>query len=450
MGIVPQTLVNGLAEKGDFFFQKYNEFGRPFLDFMHVIFQNLFYAALFILSLISLVYIIATLFVMLRKKEPYLEKPLSDSDSELPVVTVQIPTRNELAAIRCAEHCLAFDYPEDKYEILIGDDSDNPVFSGKLAAFAAENSAMVRVLKRQSNSGYKAGNLNNMLPHSKGEFLVLFDSDFIPQADFLRRIIAPMVHDQSIAGVQARWTFFNAEQNLVSVLGATIGVSVHHVALPFSNKRRRLSILCGSAEAVRKDLLEKMGGWQHGSLTEDIEYTLRLLKNGYKIQYLPNLECASEVPFKPRDLYRQQMRWAYGVTSAVKDHFKDLVSSKKLTAEDKFMLSYVFSGYPFSSALFAVLLLGVASIITHRPEPVDFARFFLETGRNILVTSGLLVTGVYALAKSGNAKKIWHMLVSSVSYGLIVTYYVNVGIFKVLAGKPMEWFLLNKQGNSRS
>lgn len=448
MSIVPQALVNGLAEKGDFFFQKYNELGRPFLDFMHVIFQNLFYAALFLLSLVSLVYIIATLYVMFRKKEPYLEKPLSGS--ELPLVTVQIPTRNELAALRCAEHCLAFDYPKDKYEILIGDDSDNPVFSGRIAAFAAENSAMVKVLKRQSNSGYKAGNLNNMLPHSKGEFLVLFDSDFIPKPDFLRRIIAPMVHDQNIAGVQARWKFFNAEQNMVSVLGAAIVASVHHVALPFFNKRRRLSILCGSAEAVRKSVLEGMGGWQHGSLTEDIEYTLRLLKNGHRIQYLSELECASEVPFRPRDLYRQQMRWAYGVISAVKVHLKDLVSSKKLTAEDKFLLGYVFSGYLFSLALLAVLLLGVASIITHKPEPVDFARFFFETGRNILVTSGLLLTGVYAMVKSGNARKIGQMLVSSVSYGLIVTYYVNVGIFKVLAGKPMEWFLLNKQGNSRN
>jgi len=144
------------------------------------------------------------------------------------------------------------------------------------------------------------------------------------------------------------------------------------------------------------------------------------------------------------------MRWAYGVIAAGKEHFKELVSSKKLRAEDKFLIGYAFSGYLFSIGLVAVLLLGFASIITHRPEPVNFSRFFLETGRNILVTSGLLITGAYSMAKSGNGKKIAHVLVSSICYGLIVTYYVNIGIFKVFAGKRMEWFLLNKQSNSRN
>lgn len=437
---------NGLVESGDAFFQQYNEIGRPFLNILHSLFQNLFEAFLIVLAAVSFFYLATTLYVIFRKKEPYKEMPLT---GDLPFVTVQIPTKNELAAIRCAERCLEFDYPKDRYEILIGDDSENADVSRQVDEFAKKHSG-VKVFRRAANEGgYKAGNLNNLLRHSKGEFLVLFDSDFTPGPDFLRRVIAPMVHDSRIGGVQARWKFINAGQNPVSVLGATIVASVHQVALPFVNRRRRLSILCGSAEAVRKDVLVKLGGWQHGSLTEDIEYSLRLLKNNYRIQYLPSLECGSEVPYKPRDLYRQQMRWAYGVISAAKGHF-NIFTSGRLGLEERLLVGYVFSGYLFSSALFAALLSGVFSIITHQPEPVNFSLFFLETGRNVLITSGLLATGAYAISKSAGWRKIGTMIVSSLTYGLVVTYYVNIGIFKAIFGRSMEWFLLSKQGNQKT
>lgn len=423
-------------------FQEYNGLGRPVLNFMHVVFNNMFYAALFVLGFISVIYLFTTLYVILNKKNPYQEKALSS----YPFVTVQIPTMNELVALRCAEKCLEFDYPKDKYEILIGDDSDKPEISAEIKAFADKHK-LVKVFKRANNSGYKAGNLNNMLLHSKGEYLVLFDSDFIPSKDFLGRIVAPMVHDKSIAGVQARWTFVNANQNMVSILGATIVGIVHQVALPFFNKRRNLSVLCGSAEAVRKDLLQKLGGWEHGSLTEDIEYALRLLENGYKIQYLSDLECASEVPYTAKDLYKQQKRWAYGVVFSLREHFMKLFIRGKLNTEEKLLLSYFFSGYMLSIGLVSVLMLGILSILTYEPQAVDFAKFFTETGRNILVTSGLLLAGAYSLKRMGSLRKVPYMILSAFSYGLVVTYHVNVGIFRVFAGKPMQWFLLNKTGN---
>lgn len=437
-----QLLVQETVDIGGLLFQQYNELGRPVLNFLHTIFNNLFYASLFVIGIISLVYLFTTLYVMLNRKEPYREKRLES----FPFVTVQIPTKNELVALRCAEKCLEFDYPKDKYEILIGDDSDKPEISKQIKAFADKH-GLVKVFRRAEKSGYKAGNLNNLLPRSKGEYLVLFDSDFIPPKDFVKRIIAPMVHDKSIAGVQARWMFVNTGQNIISVLGATIVGIVHHVALPFFNKRRQLSVLCGSAEAVRKDLLQKLGGWEHGSLTEDIEYALRLLENGHRIQYLPELECGSEVPHTAKDLYRQQKRWAYGVVYSLKEHFKKLFVEGKLNTEEKFLLSYFFSGYMLSIGLAAVMLFGILSILTHEPQAIDFAKFFSETGRNILVTSGLLLAGTYSLKRIGYANKIPHMVLSAFSYGLVATYHVNVGIFKALIGKPMKWFLLEKNGN---
>jgi cellulose synthase/poly-beta-1,6-N-acetylglucosamine synthase-like glycosyltransferase len=108
---------------------------------------------------------------------------------EWPFVTIQIPTFNEPVAIRCAEKCLEMDYPEDRFEIIIGDDSNDPKVSKLIDDFAKKHKK-VKVVRRGTNFGFKAGNLNNMLKYSKGDIIVVFDSDFIPKKDFLKNTLA--------------------------------------------------------------------------------------------------------------------------------------------------------------------------------------------------------------------------------------------------------------------
>lgn len=426
------------------FFSWYNLIGRKILDILHNIFNSIFNLLLFIAVLVSIAYFIMSLYILFKKHE---RKTEDDYNGQLPFVTVQIPTFNELVAIRCAKSCLNFDYPKDKYEILIGDDSDNAEISKKLQEFAKELS-IVHVIKRGSNQGYKPGNLNNMLKFSKGEILVIFDSDFVPPEDFLKRIVKPFMKDKKIAGVQARWKLVNPSQNMISVLGATIVSTCHHITIPFMYKRRKITFLCGSAEAVRKSTLTELGSWDHGNLTEDIEFSLRILKKGYKIEYIDDLECDSEVPFTLKDLYKQQMRWAYGVVYSWKKHFKDIMKSKHLSFMDKLYMSGIFcSGYLLSVLLAGLFISGTLSFITHAPAPIEWGKFFYELTRNVLLTSGLIFASIIALAKANKIKLTLPMIASSFSYGLVVTYYVNIGIFKALAKSPMEWYMLNKQGN---
>ena len=290
--------------------------------------------------------------------------------------------------------------------------------------------------------------LNNMLKHSKGEILVIFDSDFVPQEDFLSRIVKPFMRDKDVAGVQARWKLINANQNMISVLGATIVSTCHQITIPFMYNGRKITFLCGSAEAIRKNVLIELGGWENGNLTEDIEFSLRLLENGYKIEYLDDLECDSEVPYTLKDLYKQQMRWAYGVIYSWKKHFFDIWKSKHLNFIDKFYMGGIFcSGYLISVLLAGLFITGTLSFITHKPAPIEWGRFFYELIRNIVLTSGLILASVVALKKANNHKLAFPMIASSFSYGIIVTYYVNIGIFKALFKTPMEWYMLNKQGN---
>ncbi|MBI2138392.1 glycosyltransferase [Candidatus Woesearchaeota archaeon] len=434
-------LMNSIGQRA---WEWYVSVSRPILDAINIIFDKAFYAILFIAIIISLLYLVALFFSSLPRRD----KRWVFDESKAPLVTVQIPTYNELVALQCASRCLEFDYPRDKFEIIIGDDSNSREVSQKIDAFALQHS-QVKVTRRGSNHGYKAGNLNHMLSHSKGEILVLFDSDFLPEKGFLKEIVAPFQHDPGIAAVQARWKFLNAGQNFVSILGASVVAVFHHITLPFIG-RSKISFLCGSAEAVRKGMLVELGGWQHGSLTEDIEYSLRLLKSGKRIVYLDYLACDGEVPHKSRDLYRQQMRWAYGVISAFRQHGKEIITNGRLSLKDKFFITFMCTGYLLSVILIGLFITGMLSFVTHPPGPIDFGKFLFETGRNILLTSGLLLVTAIALKRSNNAKSIGRMLASSFSYGLMMTLYVNIGIFKVIAGQPMKWYMLTKKGNTDS
>ena len=437
------STINFYSKIGNNVFKQYNELGRPILDFFHIIFDNLFYFFLFLAIIISAVYYIMSLYSLFNKKK-YPEKEFIKEIALF--VSIQIPTYNELVALRCAKKCLKFDYPKNKFEIVIGDDSDNASVSKKITSFA-ENHDNVIVTRRGSNLGYKSSNLNHMLKYSKGEVIVIFDSDFVPEKDFLKRIITPFIHDPSISGVQARWKFLDQNKNIVSVLGSTIITVFHHICLPFINRNANISFLCGSAEAVKKKDLLKLGGWEPGSLTEDIEFSLRLLKNGKKIVYLDQLECAGEVPHKARDLYKQQMRWAYGVIYSFREHFKTIFINKNISFKNKFYIVFFCSGYLLSLLLILLLFTGTLSFVTHTPGPIDLTRFFSELGRNVFLTSGIIVASVFAMIKTKNLRKLIVMVIASFSLGLVVTYYVNMGIFKVLFKRPMKWYMLSKEGN---
>ncbi|MFT4303177.1 MAG: glycosyltransferase [Candidatus Woesearchaeota archaeon] len=411
---------------------------RVILDFLHIIFDNTFYVFLFIFSIISAIYVIFMMISLLvnpRYKEKYFNAKLA------PTVTIQIPTRNEIIALRCARKCLSFDYPKNKFKILIGDDSDDSEVSAELDRFAAMHD-QITIIRRTKNIGFKPGNLNNMLKHTKSDIIVIFDSDFVPEKDFLKRIVTPFIYDKDVEAVQSRWKFLNSEQNLITALGTTIQSVVHYIFLPVMGKKY-IGFLCGSGEAVKRSTLLKLGGWKSGALTEDIEYSLRLHKNGKKIVYLDNLPCLNELPSTLKDLYKQQMRWAYGVIAAYKMHSKEVIFSSYSVLQKILTFCMAF-GYLIPIFVLLLTLFGTLSFVTHPPGPIDIPTFLSVTFRNILLTFGFVIASVFALVKASQLKLVFKAVISSFSVGFVIAYFVNIGIFKAIFNKPMKWFLLNK------
>ena len=135
-------------------------------------------------------------------------------DGQLPNVTIQIPVYNDPVAVRCIKKCLNFNYPKNKYHIIVADDSNDGITPKILDGFVKAK-RNVRIVRRATRKGFKSGALNNTLKHCKGDIIVIFDSDFVPKKDFLRKLVTPFTFDKELAIVQSRMSFVNYHQNII-------------------------------------------------------------------------------------------------------------------------------------------------------------------------------------------------------------------------------------------
>ncbi len=382
-----------------------------------------------------------------------------EDESLYPTVTIQIPTYNELAALNCAKCCLTFDYPADKIQIMVGDDSNQPEISAKIDAFAAAN-PRIEISRRGDNAGFKPGNLNVMLPKSTGDYLLILDSDFLPNKDFLKRLVVPVIKDPTLAGAQAAWKIINVHDNHSTLMGTGIVNIVHNVLLPFLKTVTNSCVFCGSGELVKKSDLIELGGWTMGALTEDVDYSLRVITHGKRIAYLEDLQIKCEVPYTPGDLFRQQMRWAYGVMRAFMAHGKKLFLSRTIQKRTKFAAFCFGSGYVMITMLLLTGILGTLNLISSllgldpasaQSSSYTIGHFVYDTSVNLLLTCGMLISSIAAGFINGfGFRSVGKLVVASFTVGIICMFFVARGLITASLGLPMKWFMMRKAGNEQA
>jgi cellulose synthase/poly-beta-1,6-N-acetylglucosamine synthase-like glycosyltransferase len=425
---------------------------------VHTILKTVFEVALMGAFILSVGYLTLTAFALMLSRLRNEPEIISD-ESLYPTVTVQIPTYNELAALNCAARCLAFDYPGEKLQIMIGDDSNQPEISEKIDAFAAAH-PRVEISRRGDNTGFKPGNLNVMLPKARGDYLLILDSDFLPEKDFLKRLVVPVIKDPTLAGAQAAWKIINVHDNHSTLMGTGIVNIIHAVILPFLKVMTNSCIFCGSGELVKKSDLMERGGWTAGALTEDVDYSLRVLCDGKRIAYVDDLRIRCEVPYTPADLFRQQMRWAYGVMRAFMAHGRKLFLSRTIQKRTKLAAFLFSSGYVMISLLLLTFILGTLNLISAmigfdpaatQSSSYSIGNFVYDSIVNLLLTCGLLVSAVAAGFINGfGFRSLGKLVVASLTIGVICMFFVGRGLVTAWLGLPMKWFMLKKAGNDRT
>ncbi len=363
-----------------------------------------------------------------------------------PRVSIHIPTLNEIVAIRCARKCLRFSYPRDRYEIIIGDDSTKKSISRRIDAFASRHSGMVKVTRRPDRNGFKAGNLNHMLTHSGGEIIVNFDSDFMPPRDFLMKVIPPFMENRRMAFVQSKWKYMNIDQNLVSRFASSV-LMVYQNLLAMINSRLGVPLLFGSGLAVRRSVLEKLGGWKEGSVTEDVDFSIKALKSGYSSMYITDLAVPGEVPFTLRGFFRQQKRWAYGNARTFMDHRKWILFGKNINLLQRISITMTLLGYMASPFLVMFMFFGTLSFMTGDPAAIDVGKFASTTGWTLLMNSGFMAATMVALFREKKLRMMLHVVIGAFSVGLYTAFGVTSGFFRALTGRKIYWYMIRKAGN---
>lgn len=255
------------------------------------------------------------IYVFLRyRKHPPQPKAHFDQ-TQLPRVTVQLPLFNEMyVAERLIDAVVKLDYPNDLFEIQVLDDStdDTRTIAAETVRRYAEQGIDISYHHRNNREGFKAGALEAGLKKAKGEFILIFDADFTPKPDCIRRMIDHFT-DERVGMVQMRWSHINSEYSLLTKVQAIMLDGHFVIEQTARNRCGGFFNFNGTAGMWRRETIEWSGGWQHDTLAEDTDLSYRAQLMGWRFVYLVDHDVPAELPVEINAFKSQQRRWAKGV-----------------------------------------------------------------------------------------------------------------------------------------
>ena len=314
-----------------------------------------FLAAILLYNLLQL----NLLFHYLRRGRVPSPPPLDPAS--LPLVTIQLPLFNEpYVAERLIDNILALDYPRERLEVQVLDDSTDgtTTLCERKAAHYRAQGFDIQVIHRTDRWGYKAGALADGLPRAKGEFVAVFDADFLPNPQFLRHTLG-YFQDPKVGVVQTRWTHLNDDYSLFTRLQA-LQLNVHFT-IEQTGRRTGNHFLQfnGTAGIWRRRAIEDAGGWRADTLTEDLDLSFRAQLRHWQIVYLEDVEAPAELPVEMNGIKSQQFRWMKGGAENAR-----LLAPLVLKADlDLSTRLHALAHLANSSVFLAVLMIALTSVV---------------------------------------------------------------------------------------
>jgi cellulose synthase/poly-beta-1,6-N-acetylglucosamine synthase-like glycosyltransferase len=368
-----------------------------------------------------------------RKKLP---KESPTRFEQLPPVTIQLPLYNERYVVeRLVEEVLKIDYPRDLLQIQVLDDStdETHAFAERLVAHYSALGHPIEYHHRSNREGFKAGALHEGLKSATGDLVAIFDADFIPPADFLKRTVH-FFADPKVGVVQTRWSYINRDSNVLTEVQAIL-LDGHFVLEHGARFGRGLFFnFNGTAGILRRAMIDDAGGWQHDTLTEDSDLSYRAQLKGWKFVYLPGLDCPSELPPEMHAFQVQQSRWAKGLTQVAKKLLPTILRANvplRVKVEAVLHLTPNIS-YPMMMMVSALML------------PVMIVRFYMGWMQMVfldlplIVASFFSISAFYVLAERELYPRTWLrtvlLLPALLAVGVALTVINTRAVFEALLG----------------
>ena len=400
-----------------------------------------FWAALnMILFFYICVEIVLLIFALLAKK-----KNTKPNLKKYPKVTIQLPIYNEKYVVeRLIDVVCKLNYPKDKLEIQVLDDSTDEtsqLISNKVSYYQTK-AIDIKHIQRENRTGFKAGALDYSMKFCKGDFIAIFDADFIPDSEFLQHAV-PYFQDEKIGVVQSRWTHINKDFSFITRAQA-IMFNTHFSVEQLGRTTSKAYInFNGTAGIWRKSCIEDAGGWQADTLTEDLELSFRAQIKGWTFKYLFDVESPAELPITVDAYKTQQYRWSKGAAECVRKNLKNLWKSPA-----SLWAKLAGSVHLFNSSVFIIVFLLVITspfvfwmtkeeiIIINNIEIVYFISLFINGGLFFLFFFGHLMA----------VKKKWKeallflpnfYIFLALSVG--ISLYMVIGVLEGYFGKVSEF-----------
>jgi cellulose synthase/poly-beta-1,6-N-acetylglucosamine synthase-like glycosyltransferase len=372
-------------------------------------------------------------------------------EQQYPKVVTQLPMFNEKqVACRVIEAAVAMDYPRSRHEVQVLDDSNDETvgYVDDIVNNLRDKGHHISVIRRTDRTGFKAGALQNGLKYTDAEFVTIFDADFVPPVDFLRRAMSFFINRPELGLVQGRWTHLNKGASLIT-RGQAMGIDGHFMIEQAARSWNGLFMnFNGTAGVFRRNAIETSGGWQHDTLTEDMDLSYRMQIAGWETEYVPDLTVPAEIPEDINAFKNQQFRWAKGsIQTAIK--IIPLLAQKKMS-KFKFLQAVLHLTHYMVHPLMLILALLTMPVLYFVKVNLPFYWFAGIIFCMVLATSGPTTMYLVAQRFIGNSLRRQIMLIPAmmlIGTGLAVNN--GKAVFEALLKRESPFYRTPKKGERR-
>ena len=407
---------------------------------------------LFIFCYTLLQFHLTIAYIKLKKRKKHTDEDASLSSEEV-FVTVQLPLYNEpYVTERLIDAVCALDYPKNFLEIQVIDDSNDETIEivDKVSAKWEKLGINIKVIRRENRSGFKAGALKHALEIAKGEFIAIFDADFIPSIDFLRKTV-PVLNQKGIGMVQTRWGHTNREYSLLTKAQAFWLENHFRIEQTSRSNLNLFFNFNGTAGIWKKQAILEAGNWQADTLTEDLDLSYRAQLKGWKFLYLEDVISPAELPPTLSALKGQQYRWTKGGAEVSRKLIPALIKSKqplkiKLHAIGHLLNSGVYLAIAISAFL-SIPLLFIKDIVPSLKPMMTVGTVFFS---NFVVLAVAYFIATRDYFKNKNIFQFVKMFQLYLSFAVGMSFHNSIAVLQGYFGKRTPFIRTPKFNNENN